>query len=1078
MPFDFQGSLSRWLINVLELATHLGHAQSVEAACQLAQPQNAGGMSVRNSSPRALLRIVCRTAFCLAGVFAAAATSVADDDADDEPLQPGLPAFYTAQVGGVQTAFHRHDALPTFLLSRGESPDSRLPAAGWRVSWKGLLLVKSPGKHHFSARSSGTLVVRVDGNDVVSLRGQSGKLATGQGQVVELGFGSHPLEISFIPQGEGAELKVFWQSEDFPREPLPIWAVGHTPTQHGHDNDLFLHGRLLVEEHSCVACHKPSPQTPLAASMATRPGPRLTEAGARLKPEWIYSWLGNPQEYRPEAVMPRLFSNDRRGDVERYAVTMLLTSRGKMPLVRKIADNQSKSWPSEGQSLFETIGCAVCHTAHTDNPVDRPARATLKQLGEKTTPEALAAFLHNPGAVDPAGRMPALTFANGDDPFRLALYLIGRDATEAKPSGLPAAPEAAEIKAALLALELPAVEVDAVAQKPIEQQAVVLGRRVMRARRCTACHEMKVPGEDEFWKPLPAAQDFASIAAKPQGGCLDRKRAAVEGGVPVFGRSLDATVHADQPGEAIAAFLRDAVVAPGTPAPEEFARLTLARFNCTGCHERNGTGGLPAELIAKMLVNQSEQNAESVSPPPLTGVAGKLLRPAIKQVLEGGQRSRPWMALQMPRFDARQLAALPAALAAAEGEMLHNEPFRPAADEVLIEAGRTLVGEKGFSCTKCHDMLGIASLGTRGPELARVAERINYDWYVRWMTDPQRLQPGTRMPTVFFGGKSSYTHILDGIPDQQRRAVWQYLLVCRNLPYPDGLRAPQKLRFPDSEGVQVVRTFLPESSARGIAIRSPDGLHLAYDAQSCRLSYAWTGQFLDMQPVWEGRGGNQASIDGTIFWTAPAGFPWEVTPSAGPIPDFTDRGSDTSLGAIIPQDGKLHPTRLDFRAVHTHPDRTTFDYVLDLGDERRAAFTETVATFRQSLAIGVRRTAQVAVPRGQFVWLNVGWADRPPDWVARPNESGTLDAETKAAPAHAVLKIVQGGKRFVVHLRGKPDHAEWLAVKRGDRWSVVLRLISSGEPAQSNIDLAILKPVDDDPTTQDKVVVEELGKRD
>ena len=83
------------------------------------------------------------------------------------------------------------------------------------------------------------------------------------------------------------------------------------------------------------------------------------------------------------------------------------------------------------------------------------------------------------------------------------------------------------------------------------------------------------------------------------------------------------------------------------------------------------------------------------------------------------------------------------------------------------------------------------------------------------MTDPQRLQPGTRMPTVFFSGKSTYTHILEGLPDRQRLALWQYLLVCRNLPYPEGLHPPQKLRFPDTKGVQAVRTFLPGNECPG-----------------------------------------------------------------------------------------------------------------------------------------------------------------------------------------------------------------------------------------------------------------------
>ena len=1062
-------------------------------------------LSQRRSVRQSLLAQLTRTGICLAACLATGAAYAADDDEDEDATQRGLPAHYQADINGRKVSFDRYDTLPAFRLGTGESPDPRLPPQGWRVSWKGVLAVKSPGTYQFAGRASGPVIVRVDGQEVLSLRTFEERIATAEGHPVELKFGPRTLEIEFTPHGSAAELRIFWQSEDFPREPLPPWAVGHLPSKVGDDADLFAIGRLLVEEHSCVACHKPGAQAPLSAALGTRHGPRLTEAGARLRREWIFHWLGNPQEFRPEAVMPRLFAGDRRGEIERVAVAALLTSRGKLPQPRKLDNNQAKSWPSDGQALFETIGCAVCHEAHKDRASERPARATLKHLGQKTTPEVVAAFLQNPAAVDPAGRMPSFAFANGDDSFRLALYLTEREAADEKPLSLPAPPEAAEVRDALAALGVPAADIAAFSQKSIDEQLRGLGGHVMRARRCTACHEMKIPGEDEFWNPVPAAHEFAAIAARPEGGCLDRQRMASDNGVPVFGPSLAATVVAALPSgaqpptaglqtggrpavapaagsgdprrtgaDAIAAFLKDAAVAPGTPAPGEFAKLTVARFNCTGCHERNGAGGLPSSYVEKLLVNQSEKDSEAVAPPPLTGIAGKLLAPALRQVLEGSLRSRPWMALQMPRFDAAQLAPLPAALAAADGETPGNDPFRPAADEELITAGRTLVGDKGFSCIKCHDMLGIASAGTRGPELARVAERVTYDWYVRWMTDPQRLQPGTRMPTVFFGGKSTYTHILDGVPDKQRLALWQYLLVCRNLPYPEGLRLPQKLRFPESKGVQIVRTFLPDTSARGIALRGPDGLHLAYDAQSCRLSYAWSGEFLDMRPVWEGRGGNKAGIDGAIFWTAPAGFPWEVTPSASPIPDFSNRDSDTSLGAILPQDGKLYPTRLDFRAVHPRPDRTIFDYDLDLGEGKRAGFRETVSAFRLPLAIGVRRTAEADVPPGHFVWLNVSLADQPPAWIAAGSDSGVLDAESKAAPPGAVLKLVQGGRRYVVHQRGTSSRGDWLATKHGDRWSLVLRIASPEGSARALLDLAVLKPFDDDPRTQDKVAAEEL----
>ena len=77
----------------------------------------------------------------------------------------------------------------------------------------------------------------------------------------------------------------------------------------------------------------------------------------------------------------------------------------------------------------------------------------------------------------------------------------------------------------------------------------------------------------------------------------------------------------------------------------------------------------------------------------------------------------------------------------------------------------------------------------------------------------------------------------------------------------------------------------------------------AFDAHTCRLAYAWTGQFLDASPVWDGRGGNPAHVLGPHIWNAPAGCPIAATPSSEP-PDFTARAKDPAFGGALPE-GKV-----------------------------------------------------------------------------------------------------------------------------------------------------------------------------
>src|SRR5262245_43338351 len=189
----------------------------------------------RRSHFRSLISFSIFCLFSLAALLATSVTCAADEDDDEDAVLPGLPAHYEAQVNGRAVSFRRYDALPTFRLANGESPDPRLPAQDWRVTWKGVLAVKSPGKYQLAVRAPGPVGIRVDGQEVVALRTFEEPLAEAEGKPVELKFGPRRLEIEFNPHGP-AQLRIFWQSEDFPREPLPARAVGHL-SQPGNEVD-------------------------------------------------------------------------------------------------------------------------------------------------------------------------------------------------------------------------------------------------------------------------------------------------------------------------------------------------------------------------------------------------------------------------------------------------------------------------------------------------------------------------------------------------------------------------------------------------------------------------------------------------------------------------------------------------------------------------------------------------------------------------------------------------------------------------------------------------------------------------
>lgn len=61
--------------------------------------------------------------------------------------------------------------------------------------------------------------------------------------------------------------------------------------------------RLFRKQQPCVACHKIKSGKRIIGGVS---GPDLTQAGARLDPDWIYARIENPQYWDPKTWMPRL----------------------------------------------------------------------------------------------------------------------------------------------------------------------------------------------------------------------------------------------------------------------------------------------------------------------------------------------------------------------------------------------------------------------------------------------------------------------------------------------------------------------------------------------------------------------------------------------------------------------------------------------------------------------------------------------------------------------------------------------------------------------------------------------------
>ncbi|CAN5605086.1 hypothetical protein BH23BAC1_BH23BAC1_09590 [soil metagenome] len=72
------------------------------------------------------------------------------------------------------------------------------------------------------------------------------------------------------------------------------------------------------------------------------------------------------------------------------------------------------------------------------------------------------------------------------------------------------------------------------------------------------------------------------------------------------------------------------------------------------------------------------------------------------------------------------------------------------------------------------------------------------------------------------------------------------------------------------------RILIPDASPAAIAVRLPHEISYCWDAGTCRLRYAWQGEFLDPSKYWNVKGERFAKVSGTIFYRDKTDYPLRV----------------------------------------------------------------------------------------------------------------------------------------------------------------------------------------------------------
>jgi mono/diheme cytochrome c family protein len=681
-----------------------------------------------------LMTVILATLAWFQSAPTSAAATLADEGAD--PANSGWLATFRS-ADGKHTDIRRDRFVALYVPVKSAAAPG-IPPGRFSVTWEGYLNLEFKGEHFLTATGKGKLRVTVNGAETLAAEGD---LSKARGKLLEFKRGDNAIVVRYESPAEGdAEVQLRWASEEFRPEPIPLKQVSHKPTAALETAQNLRKGRELAATRRCFACHQAD-----VAQWVKEGGmpeletdtPSLADIGSRLTPGWMARWLQDPVALRPIATMPRPFPDAAKGidaeldprarDLAAYLATLGKASdAGKAPTDEAI---------EAGQRLFHRLGCISCHLAPArDNFEDEHGRIPLRDVGAKYAPTALEAFLLQPDKHYSWIRMPNFQLSVAEA-AHLAAYLRSVKPREAFPEKL-------------------------------EGANVANGKKLAESAGCVQCH---IVGDRKATLPHAKAAKWEVLKGHECKGVEFRL--------------------ADDEQVALKALLAGDRTAMRRDTPVEFATRQLVAMRCGSCHKRDGAEDLWTKLkeendalVADLEPTEDDKSAKwstEQNRPPLTWVGEKLKPEWTTAILAGklDYKPRPFLKARMPAFPRR--SALLAHGLAAEHGVAPVSPSEPKVNEKLADVGQILSAKSKWGCVGCHQVGSKEAVGVfeaPGVNFNLVRERLRGEYFQRWLWAPQRVEPGTKMPTSFqWGKKALLDDILDGDAQRQIDSLWHYV---------------------------------------------------------------------------------------------------------------------------------------------------------------------------------------------------------------------------------------------------------------------------------------------------------------
>lgn len=636
----------------------------------------------------------------------------------------------------------------------------------------------------------------------------------------EILFGNHPIArfgCTACHQGQGPTLDVEAAHGEVRHWDRPLLRGDFVQTScrkcHADKKEFALapvysRGRQMVEDLGCFGCH-----TMAGFEKAQKVGPDLTRIAGKVDPSWLVRWIKKPKGYLPKTKMPHFELSDE--DASNIAAYLLRTSQ---PLPELQSASKAPASVERGKEIVSSVGCLGCHripgieakapltgaspavslvhagTAQSEReqeasegtartaPQSKPVKTwlvapppvpenqdfgpDLSKIAGKVNADWLFAWVKDPKQFRPTTRMPNLRLS--DDEARAVTAFLMTLGQKQRVAGLE--------------------------QEVRRADRITAGERLIRKRGCFGCHDIK--GFETSEKIAPDLSNFSQkrLLELFFGEAVQVKQTWQD---YTFWKLKNPQIYAterveqlmpnfrftDEDANTLLVFLKSLSNERIQPqfqrslSDEERAiqdgRTLVKRYNCNGCHVIEGQGGAIAVFYAN----------ETRTPPPLeVGMmheGEKVQATWLYQFLGRPIPLRPWLDVRMPTFglsieEATTLTKYFAVMGKQQVPYEYASVGEPNME--LINAGRLLLSKDYFDCFTCHQQGEKKPEGKPeewAPDLSLAKRRLRPIWISKWLKDPQKIQPGTKMPSYYPGGPDD---ILGGKEDRQIQAMTEHLM--------------------------------------------------------------------------------------------------------------------------------------------------------------------------------------------------------------------------------------------------------------------------------------------------------------